>query len=353
MGNTSTQSLDERIIDATTGALELFSIHIGRTLGLYEAARGGVTVDGLAHAAGIDKRYAREWLEQQAVAGFINVDDDTVSAGERVYSLDDEQAATLVDGDDLAHVSPLADMVAGVGGVLGKVTEAYRSGEGVPYSEYGPVFRAGQANVNRPAFLHELVPSWVIPAVPDIADRLTNGGKVADLGCGVGWSTIALTAGFPRAEVVGYDSDVASIDDAIALAESRGVDVAFKAADASELVEEGPFDLIVILEALHDMSQPAVVLEAARNALTPEGAVLIADEAVMDAFTTAEAGLDAMFYGWSVAHCLPAAMAEKPSAAIGTVIRPDYVKALSEQAGFASFHQTDIDGGFFHIYVLR
>jgi 2-polyprenyl-3-methyl-5-hydroxy-6-metoxy-1,4-benzoquinol methylase len=348
-----TTSLDDRIIGATTGALELFSIHLGRQLGLYEAVKEGVTVDGLATSAAIYPRYAREWLEQQAVAGFVNVDDETASWDRRVYSLDDSQVATFLEADDLAHVSPLADMIVGVGGVIGKVADAFRSGAGVPYAEYGPIFRDGQANINRPAFRHELVPNWVIPAVPDIADRLSRGGKVADLGCGVGWSTIALTAGFPTADVVGYDSDVASIEDAVALATSRGVEVAFKAANASALVDDGPFDLIVILEALHDMSQPGLVLEATRRALAPGGAVLVADEAVGDTFSTTDGELDPMFYGWSVVHCLPAAMAESPSAAIGTVIRPSYIEAFADEAGFDSFEKTDIDGGFFHIYVLR
>lgn len=346
-------SLDDRIIDAATAALEMFSIHIGRSLDLYRVVRDGATVAQLAARAEVDERYAREWLEQQAVAGFINVDDESASWDRRVYSMDPGQSAALIEAEDPMHVSPLADMVAGVGGVLGKVVDAFRSGEGVPYAEYGPVFRAGQANINRPAFLGDLVPNWITPAVPDIAARLATGGKVADLGCGVGWSTIGLTGGFPNADVVGYDSDSASIDDAVALARSRGVDVAFKAADASTLENDGPFDLVVLLEALHDMSQPGAVLEAVRRSLSPDGALVIADEAVGDAFSTTEGDLDPMFYGWSVSHCLPAAMAETPSAAIGTVLRPSHVRALAEDAGFSSFEKTDIDAGFFHIYVLR
>lgn len=344
--------LDDRIVEATTGTLDLFSIHLGRELGLYRAATDGVTYKDLARLAGIDARYAREWLEHQAVAGFVDVDDEALPWDQRMYRLNDAQVAVFVTGDHPSHVSPLADMITGIGGVMDKVAAAYRTGEGVPYAEYGPVFRSGQANVNRPAFEHDLVEQWIKPAVPEVARRLADGGRIADVGCGVGWSTIALGAGFPDADVIGYDSDLGSIEDAQRLAIQENSGVHFRAVDASALIDDGPFDLIVILEALHDIAQPVRVLEAARQALSPGGALVIADEAVGDRFTINEGELDQLFYGWSVVHCLPAAMAETPSAAIGTVIRPDHVRTLSEQAGFANFEKTDIDGGFFHVYVL-
>ena len=124
-------------------------------------------------------------------------------------------------------------------------------------------------------------------------------------------------------------------------------------ANAENMASEGPFDLVTILEALHDMAQPAAVLRAVREALRPDGVVLVADENVADNFTPDGDELERMMYGWSVTHCLPAALAEEPSAAIGTVIRAPIVKELATQAGFRSVERLDVDAGFFQLYVLR
>ena len=257
----------------------------------------------------------------------------------------------MIDGTDLAHVSPLADMVAGVGHVLDLVATSYRNGTGVPYSDYGAAFRDGQAGINRPAFTHDLVESWVNGSVPDIVGRLREGGAIADLGCGAGWSTIALAEGFPNARVVGFDSDTASIVDA--RRNAGETEVTFKDVDAANLAEEGPFDLVVMLEVLHDLSQPEAVLAQARSALDEGGALLVADEKVAASFHAPGDEMERMMYGWSVVHCLPASMAEPDSAAIGTVLRESLVKEMAAAAGFSGVETPDIDGGFFRLYVLR
>lgn len=345
-------ALDERLVDAAVGALELFAIHLGRRLGLYEHLVEPVTAPELAGAAGIDLRYSREWLEQQAVAGLVNVTGSESSWERRRYHVDLTQQALLIHADDPSHVSPLADMVAGIGMTLERIAAAYRTGAGVPYSGYGATFRDGQAGINRPAFTHDLVGTW-LDAVPDLRDRLDGGGRIADIGCGAGWSTIALALAFPEADVVGIDADVASIADARRNAAAEGANVRFEVADATTLDPHERYDLIVVLEALHDMAQPTAMLQAARNALAPGGAVLVADEKVAPEFTAPGDQLERMMYGWSVVHCLPAAMAERPSAAIGTVLRSSLLETLAIDAGFLAVQKSDIDAGFFDLYVLR
>jgi SAM-dependent methyltransferase len=344
--------LDERLIGAAVQSLELLSIHLGRRLGLYRHLVHPRTVAELGVAAGIDRRYAREWLEQQAVAGLVTVDDPDRRWHERRYVLDDEQRAVLLSAADPSHVSPLADMVAGIAGVLDPLADAYRSGAGVPYAAYGSAFRDGQAGINRPAFARDLVTAW-LAAVPDVRHRLlTDGGRVADLGCGAGWSTIALAGGLPLADVIGIDSDPSSIADAERNASDAGATVRFATADASSLASQGPFDLVLILEALHDMAKPVEVLEAARRSLAPGGAVLVADEKVAARFTAPGDELERMMYGWSVLACLPASLAESPSAGLGTVLRQDLVRRLAADAGLMATI-SDIDAGFFRLYVLR
>lgn len=344
--------LDERIIDAAIGALELYAIHLGRRHGLYEHLTEPCTVAGLAAAGGVDVRYAREWLEQQAVAGLITVDDTGAPWDRRHYSLGAEQRALLVEADDPRHVSPLADMVAGIGIALDQVAQAYRSGEGVAYRRYGKAFRDGQAGINRPAFTHDLAAHW-LDAVLGMRDRLAAGGRVADIGCGAGWSTIALARAFPDSEVVGVDADEASIRDARHNAAAAAVDVRFEVADATALEERGPFDLVMILETLHDLARPTHALRAAKRALAEGGAVLVADEKVAPAFAAPGDQLERMMYGWSVVHCLPAALADQPSAALGTVLRSSVVETLARDAGFEQVHKSNIDAGFFELYALQ
>jgi 2-polyprenyl-3-methyl-5-hydroxy-6-metoxy-1,4-benzoquinol methylase len=347
-------TLDTRVLEATTSALELFGIYLGDRLGLYAALRDGtaLTPGGLAARARIHPRYAREWLEQQAVAGVLEVAEPSTDAEARRYRLPEAHVAVVADPTHAAHVAPLARMVAGIGGVLEEIVAAYRSGGGVPYARYGADFRHGQGGVNRPAFGTALVETW-LPALDGAAARLASGGRLADLGCGQGWSALAVAERFPAAVVWGLDTDPASIEDARARAEEVGAKVRFACADAAALAGHGPFDVVLLLEVVHDLARPVEVLRAVRRALAPDGAVLVADERVAPAFVAPGDELERMMYGWSITHCLPTQLAEQPSAALGTVLREDTLRALATEAGFGSVRVLDVDGGFFRLYALR
>ena len=352
---TSEEALAARLLESTIGALEIYSIYLGKELGLYSAMRAGVplTPPELADVSGIAVRYAREWLEQQAVAGLIEVRDASRPPDDRQYALPSAHVNVLVAEDHPSHLAPLAQMVAGIGGALERVCGAYRSGGGVPYPEFGAAFRRGQAGINRPAFVHDLTSAW-IPAAPEIYAALQSGPiRVADVGCGAGWSTIAIARAFPEARVVGFDADEASVADARAQAAAERIPVRFDRRDAASLAAEGPFDLVLVLEALHDMSQPREALAAIRQALAPGGSVLLADEKVGEHFHAPADDTERLMYGWSVVHCLPVSLAETPSAAIGTVIREDTVRALAAAAGFARVDVLPVDAGFFRLYRLR
>ena len=352
---TSTEdALASRLLQSTISALELYGIYLGKELGLYDVltAHGPLTPAGLAREAGITERYAREWLEQQAVAGVLKVDLPVADADARRYSLPLEHVNVLVADDHPSHLAPLAQMVAGIGGVLPHVVNAYRNGGGVPYPMFGAAFRKGQAGINRPAFLGDLVERW-IPAAPDVYRRLLSSSmRVADVGCGAGWSTIAMARAFPNAQVIGFDADEASITDARANAAAQQIAVEFNTRDAQAIADAGAFDLVLVLEALHDMARPVDVLTSLRRALAPGGSVMVADEKVADRFHAPGDDIERLMYGWSIVHCLPVAMAESPSAAIGTVIRTDTVRELARAAGFAGVDILPVDGGFFRLYRL-
>src|SRR5690606_34599289 len=175
----------------------------------------------------------REWLEQQAVAGYLLVDNVNTPAHERRYTLPSVHARVLADVDHAAHVAPFAQMVVGIAGALPRVAAAYRLGTGVPYADYGPDFRAGQGGINRPAFSRDLLDNW-LAALPDIQRRLEQGEplRVADVGCGEGFASIALAKAFPNAQVVGFDLDESSIAAARANAQVTGTNVEFVCANA-------------------------------------------------------------------------------------------------------------------------
>jgi 2-polyprenyl-3-methyl-5-hydroxy-6-metoxy-1,4-benzoquinol methylase len=350
------EALVERLFGATVNTLELYSVYLGNELGLYrllDERDGGLTVGELAAEGGIAERYAREWLEQQAVAGFLDVDDADATADARRYSLPAEHARVLADPADAAHVAPFAQLVAGVGRVLEKVATAYRTGDGVPYADYGAPFRHGQAAINRPAFSEELPGPW-LGAMPDVRERLERGGRVADVGCGEGWSTLAIARAFPQARVDGLDLDSASIADAQGHAAEMQVDgrVRFLQSDAEALAGEGPYDLVMVLEALHDFTRPVEALRAMRSALADGGAVLVVDERVADAFTAPGDEIERMMYGWSIVHCLPTQLVDEPTAATGTVMRADTLRRYAEEAGFGRLDVLPVENDFFRLYRL-
>jgi len=350
----SEEQLSDRLFQATIHTLELFGVYLGKRLGLYATlhAQGPLTPAGLAAAAGIGERYALEWLEQQAVAGLIAVDDAGKPTLERRYSLPAQHVGVLVDPEHAAHLAPFAEMAAGIGGALEHVVSAYRSGRGVPYEAYGAAFVSGQGGINRPAFMQDLTGSW-LPAIPDLHQRLAADppARVADVGCGVGWSTLALARAYPRARVVGYDADAASVAEARQRAAAEGLVVRFEQRGAEAV--EGPLDLVVVLEALHDMARPTQALAAFRAALAPGGSVLVGDERVGERFTAPGDPIERMMYGWSVVHCLPVAMAEQPSEAIGTAIRPETVQRCARDAGFDRCEVLAIDNPLLRFYRLR
>jgi 2-polyprenyl-3-methyl-5-hydroxy-6-metoxy-1,4-benzoquinol methylase len=342
MTSDRTDELTGRLFEAALGALELCSVYLGTELGLYRTMQtyGALTPDELADRAGIAPRYACEWLEQQAVAGFVEHEDGR-------FALPAEHARVLIAEDDVAHVAPFAHMLVGIGGVLPRVAEAYRTGGGVPYEQYGYEFRHGQGHINRPTFVHELPTAWM-DAMPDIRDRLETGGRIADVGCGQGFSTAAMAERFPCASVEGFDADPASIRDARAHANHA----AFVQGDATTVRDRGPYDLVLVLETLHDLPHPVQTLAAVRASLGSGGAALIVDERVADTFAAPGDEVERMMYGWSVTHCLPTQMVEQPSAALGTVLRADTVRELASSAGFTHVDVLPVENDFFRLYRL-
>ena len=350
----ATTALAERLFDAMVATLELAAVHLGSELGWYRAlADAPATAPELAERTGTAPRYAREWLEQQAVAGLLTVDDETADPDERRYALPEAHRPVLVDRDDLAHMPPFAHAAMVFARNVPRLLEVYRTGGGLSWAEMGGA-RDAQAAANRAYFLGPMA-GQDLASVPEIDAALRAGGRVADVGCGMGWSAIGIARAHPQARVDGYDSDGPSVEQARRNAEEAGVAdrVRFTAVDAAAAEEQGSYDLVTAFECVHDLADPVAVLAAMRRMVRPGGTVLVVDERVAERFTAPGDAVERVMYGYSVTCCLPDGLSTRPSAATGTVLRPATLERYAHDAGFAGVDVLPVDNEFFRFYRLR
>jgi SAM-dependent methyltransferase len=353
----ATEAYADKIFSALLGTMETFSLYLGERLGWLSAlAAEPLTPAELAARTGTVERYAVEWLEMQAVYGNVVVTDGAVAdRADRRYALPAEAAEVLTNEHSLSYLGPLPRMFAAVGQHLDDLLAAYRSGGGVSWAQLGAAARESQAAVNRPWFEAQLGPA--LAGIPEIHEVLSAPGcRIADVGCGEGWSSLALARAYPEATVTGIDVDEPSVSAARAHAEEAGLTdrVGFPDRDAGGLDQPGAFDAAFIFEALHDMPQPVEVLSAVRRAVRPDGVVVIMDEAVADEFTAPGDVVERAMYGYSTLICLPDGLSDSPSAGTGTVMRRSQLTAYANQAGFADVDVLPIEGfAFFRFYRLR
>jgi 2-polyprenyl-3-methyl-5-hydroxy-6-metoxy-1,4-benzoquinol methylase len=352
---TTTDEFAERVFNAGLETADVFSMYIGEKLGLYRALaeHGPLTRDDLTRHADIHWRYAQEWLEQQTVTGILAVDDAGLGPAERRYSLPPAQAEVLLDPDSLAYLSPFVRILMAGGLALPELIEAYRTGGGVGWARFGSDARTGQSEMNRPWYLQSIGEEW-FPAFPELHDRLVAGGRVADIACGEGWSTIAIALSYPKATVDGYDIDHASIEAARVNAVQAGVAdrVTFHVADAADLPAEGVYDAVVGFEFIHDLPHPVSTLEAMRRIAREGAPILVMDENVPDEFTGNRNDVERLMYGFSLLVCLPDGMSHSPSAATGTVIRESTMRGYATEAGFTDVEILPVENDLWRFYRM-
>lgn len=342
----SADALVGRLFEASVGMFDVMSVHLGDRLGIYRALhdRGPATSTELAARVGIDERYAREWLEQQAATGILEVANASAEAEARCYSLPAAYAEPLLDRDSGYSIAPLGRAVVACAMAIPHVLDAFRTGGGVDWSAYGMDMIEAQGDFNRPWLVGQFG-SEILPAITPIHERLNTDppARVADVACGVGWAAISIARSYPSVVVDGFDLDPSSIELARQHARRAGVDdrVTFEARDAADPSAAGQYDVAVIVEAVHDMVRPVEVLTSVRALLRPGGVLLVADERTADTFTAPADALERMFYGFSVFTCLPGTMSERPTAATGTVMRAATMRRYAEEAGYRGFVRLD------------
>ncbi len=352
MADPTPDALAERLFGSLLGTVDLLSVFLGDRLGWYRSLvdDGPATAPELAGRTNTNARYAREWLEQQAVTGFLTLDRDG-GPDARVFSIPPATAEVMTDTASLNHLAPFARMFAATGPTLPLLLEAYRTGGGVSWEQLGPDARESQADGNRPWYDTQL--ATALAGVPDLHEALARpGARILDVGAGGAWSTIALAQAYPEADITALDIDLPSVEMARANAAAAGVALEVHHGDGADL-HEASYDIAFAFECIHDMAQPVEVLASVRRVLAPGGCLVVMDEAVAETFAPDGDELERMMYGFSLLVCLPDGMSRQPSAGTGTVMRPSVLRGYAEEAGFSGFEILPIeDFGFWRFYRL-
>jgi 2-polyprenyl-3-methyl-5-hydroxy-6-metoxy-1,4-benzoquinol methylase len=351
------QRLSDRVSQSLLGVIDVFSIYLGDRLGFYRAlaADGAMTSLVLAERTETTERYVREWLEQQAISDILRCENPADAVEARRFALPEAYRPLLADAESGQSATNWVRDFVGCLKPLPQLIEAFRTGAGIPYDAYGDDVREGQAASGKAKYRQKLGREW-IAAMPDVFAQLMSDhpARVADIGMGYGWSSIAIAETFPNVLVDGFDLDPKSVEQAThnAAASNVGDRVHFQIRDASNPELAGHYDLAVAIECIHDMSNPVAALRALRGLVGENGTVFVVDQRVAETFSPPGDDGERSKYGYSVFHCLPISMVDQPSAATGTVIRESTMRRYAEQAGFRSIDVLPIEDDTFRFYRM-
>ena len=315
------------------GAFSVPTVRIGFRLGLFAALAesGGLTVPDLARLTGLAERYVREWSMAQAANGYITLDPAT-----DVFSLSPEQAMVFRNEDSPVYLAGAFDLAAAMVEGQDKVEAAFRTGEGVAWgSSAGCLFCAVGAFF-RPGYVNAIVQAW-LPALDGMVPALERGARVADIGCGVGFSTLLMARAFPNSHFVGYDFHGPSIEQASAHAAAHGMAdrVRFETVAAKDIADK-EFDLVTMFDCLHDMGDPRGCAKHVRALLKPEGRWMLVEPIAADT-PNANVGnpVSRLYYNASTMICVPTSLAQEVGEALGAQAGEAKLSAILSDAGFS------------------
>jgi 2-polyprenyl-3-methyl-5-hydroxy-6-metoxy-1,4-benzoquinol methylase len=305
---------------------------IGESLGLYKAlAEGPLAPAELAQRTGTNERYVREWLCAQAAGGYVEYD-----AAPGRYSLSEEQAFALADESSPAYLPGAFLIAVSALRSVPKMVERFRTGEGLGWHEHDHGLFRGTEMFFRPGYGAHLVSSW-IPALDGVKEKLEAGAKVADVGCGLGASTILMAQAYPNSTFTGFDYHEPSIEMARQRAAESGVGgrVSFEVARAKDY-PGGDYDFVTFFDSLHDMGDPVGAAAHVRETLAPDGTWMIVEPFAGDEVTDNLNPIGRAFYSASTLICTPASLSQEVGLALGA------------QAGEARMREVVTRGGFSH-----
>ncbi len=324
------------------------NVVVGHRLGLYrDLADQPSTAEQLAGRTGTDPRYVTEWLRGQAAGGYVSYDPDTDQ-----FSLTEEQAYALADPKGPLYLPGAFLLALGALRAESQITDAFRTGAGMGWHEHHEDVFAGTEMFFRPGYIANLTSSW-IPALDGVEEKLVAGGRVADVGCGHGASTVLLAQTYPNAVIQGSDYHRASLDTARKRAAEAGVAdrVHFEAASAQMFSGTG-YDLVATFDCLHDMGDPVGAARHIRQTLDQDGTWLIVEPLAGDTLADNLNPVGRVYYNFSTFVCVPNARSQAGGHALGAQAGEAAIRDVVEQAGFSRFRRA-ADTPFNAVYEAR
>jgi len=319
-----------------SAAISVELMAIGDKLGLYKAMAGAgpITSAEVAERTGTTERYVREWLNNQVAGGYVVYDPTSGN-----YELPEEQAFALADEDSPVFLGGIFDVLGACWAAEERITEAFRTGEGVGWHEHHPRLFGGTERFFRPGYKANLTTSW-IPSLEGVDEKLKSGARVADVGCGHGASTIIMAQAYPKSTFLGTDYHEGSIDAARTRAKKAGVSdrVDFEVSTAKEFGGTD-YDLVCYFDCLHDMGDPVGAAVHAREALKPDGTVLLVEPFANDKVEDNINPVGRMYYAASTFLCTPASLSQEVGLALGAQAGEARLHNVFTEAGYSSFRR--------------
>jgi SAM-dependent methyltransferase len=340
---TAVRELDEAKLEQFMGqavtdvgaALNTVLVMIGDELGLWKAMNGAgpMTAAEIAEATGVRERYVREWASAQAASGYLEYDADADT-----FELPPEQAMAFANEDSPVYLIGGFHLISSVFKDRDKIAERFRSGDGFGWHEHDPELFMGTEQFFRPGYRAHLVAEW-IPALEGVEEKLRQGAKVADIGCGHGVSTILMARAYPESTFYGFDYHDASIQRATALAATEGVSNAkFAVASAKDFPGED-YDLVCFFDCLHDMGDPVGAMKHVRDALADDGAVMLVEPFANDSLSENLNPVGRVYYAASTVVCTPSSLDQEVALGLGAQAGEQRLGDVASEAGFTRFRR--------------
>jgi SAM-dependent methyltransferase len=327
----------ERAIGDMGAAMHATLVLIGDKLGLYRAMAGAgpLTPAELAARTKTEERYVREWLNANAASGYVTYD-----AATKRFELPPEQAFALTVEDSPAYLPGAFQIISSCFKDEPKITQAFRTGDGVGWHEHDANLFFGTERFFRPSYAANLMQAW-IPALDGVEAKLRAGAAVADVGCGHGASTILMAKAFPRSRFFGFDYHSGSIEHARHIAGKEGLldQINFEVASSKSYPANGGYDLVAFFDCLHDMGDPAGAASHVLSTLKPDGTWMIVEPFANDHPEENHNPLGRMMYSASTMICTPASRAQEVGLALGAQAGEARIAEVVKAGGFTRFRR--------------
>jgi SAM-dependent methyltransferase len=324
-----------RFVGDLGAAVHAGMVVIGDKLGLYKAlAKKPMTSEELAAATGTDERYVREWLSSQAAGAYVTYDEKT-----NKFSMTEEQAFALANEDSPAYLPGAFELALGSLEAVPRIADSFKNGAGMGWHEHADGVFHGCEKFFRPGYAANLVSSW-IPALTDVREKLESGARVADVGCGLGSSTVLMAKSFPKSRFYGFDYHDKSIEAARETAKREGVAdrATFEVAKAKEFPGKD-YDFVAVFDCLHDMGDPVGAAAHVRNSLNSNGTWMIVEPFANDELKDNLNPVGRVYYSFSTLLCTPCSRSQEVGRCLGAQSGEAKIREVVTSAGFSRFRR--------------